>query len=356
VTRTGMLSRTLLVTFAVIAAAGLAALAVATTGTAAATHATPASDNPREIRSPGFLFAKGEYRRIQVRQARTHTYAHGISDRGRIAGGFDNPSFDGPNGMGHATVREPNGRFIRFDVPGAVSTIANKINDRGWVVGGYSPTSVSVGAAVPGNQSFLRYPGGMLRTIKIPGAVGSQALGVNNQGVVVGEYLDADGIFHGYRWRRGRLTTIDPRPTGGVVLDINDRGRMVGAYVDADGRIHGFLRNRRGRIRRIDEPGTPDVTFPFDINNRGQIVGSRLNYDAEGNMTSAHGFALRKGIDGRFTPIDFPGSLGTIPRGIDDQGRIVGIYGNPATAPAGARATRSLTGRPLGLPLTGEGR
>ena len=339
---------------AAVVGATIALLAVTTTGTAADGQAIPASDDAREIYSPGFLFAKGEYTRVQVPQARTHNYSHGINNWGEIAGGFDSPSFDGPAGMGHATVRKPNGRFVRFDVPGAVSTIANKISDRGWVVGGYSPTSVSVGAAVPGNQSFLRYPGGKLKAIRIPGSVGSQALGVNNRGAVVGEYLDPDGGFHGFKWRQGRLTTIDgPGPLGGILTDINDDGEIVGGYVDGGGTIHGFLRDRRGRLHTIDAPGAPHFTALFDINDRGQIVGSAMDYDAEGNLIAARGFVLRKGVDGPFTQIDFPGSLGTIPRGINDHGRIVGIYGNPDAAPAAQRSRAAaaplLDTLPLGL-------
>ena len=70
----------------------------------------------------------------------------------------------------------------------------------------------------------------------------TQALGIDNHGRVVGEYVDAGGTFHGFLWNKGRLTTIDgPGSLGGVVTDINDRGQMVGAYLDADGTTRGFL-------------------------------------------------------------------------------------------------------------------
>jgi probable HAF family extracellular repeat protein len=242
--------------------------------------------------------------------------------------------------MGHAIVRGRRGRFVQFDVPGAISTIANKISDRGHVVGGYNPTGISVGA--PGTKGFVRY-GGRLRTIYVPGSIETQALGVNNHGLVVGEYANADGTFHGFTWKRGRLTTFDLPSTNAALSDVNDSGIMVGSYFEAGGTVHGFLRDRRGRVHTIDAPGAPDFTFAADINNRGQIVGSGLNYDSDGNATSAAGFLLRKGVEGPFTPIDFPGALGTIPRGIDDQGRIVGIYANPETsAPAGLQ---------LGMPM-----
>jgi uncharacterized membrane protein len=303
----------------------------------------------REIRAPGFRLVNGRYTSIQVPGSRTHTYLHGINDRGLIAGGFDNPSFDGPNGMGHGIVRLRDGRFVRFDVRGAVSTIANKINDRGQVAGGFNRTGTSVGSL--GTKGFLRGPRGV-RVINVPGSIETQALGINNAGVVVGEYVDADGIFHGFRWKRGRFTTIDgPGSLGGAVLDVNDRGHMVGVYLTKDGGARGFLL-RKGSYQTFSAPYGP-IDLPFDINNRGQIVGTSLS-DRVG--TRSHGFLLRRGIGGPYTRIGFPGTTQTVARGIDDHGRIVGLYGKPDASSAqrgpavGAPLLDSL---PLGLAATG---
>lgn len=299
-----------------------------------------ASPGPRQIPSPGFLLARGRYTTIQVPASRTHTYAHGINNRGLIAGGFDNPSFDGPNARGHAMVLKRDGSLLRFDVRGAVATLANKINDRGQVVGGFNPTDISVG--VPGTKGFLRGPRG-LRVIDVPGSIETQALGVNNLGVVVGEYIDAHGAFHGFRWKHGRLTTIDgPGSLGGAVFDINDRGDMVGAYFTKSGGARGFIL-RNGAYRTFNAPYGP-IDLPSDINNRGQIVGFSLS-DPGG--TQSHGFLLPRGVGGPYTRIDFPGTSKTIARGIDDRGRIVGIYGNPDAAPTAQRAQAT----PLELPL-----
>jgi hypothetical protein len=52
---------------------------------------------------------------------------------------------------------------------------------------------------------------------------------------------------------------------------INDRGVIVGEYLAPD-RESGFVRDRRGRITRIDLPGAAGTQVD-KINDRGQIVG-----------------------------------------------------------------------------------
>jgi probable HAF family extracellular repeat protein len=307
-------------------------LALAASGASARRPSEDVAGNAPTVRSPGFVLANGGYRTIEVPGSRTHTYAHGINRRGQIAGGFDNPSFDGPDGRGHGAIRQTNGRFLQFDVPGALATVANKINDRGQIVGGSNDTGVSVGA--PGTKGFLWYRGRLTR-LKVPGSIETQAVGINNHGRVVGEYIDAAGTYHGFLWHKGRFTTIDgPRAIGAAVTDINDRGQMVGAYIDADGSHRGFLLSK-GRDRTFAAPYGP-LTLPSDINNRGQIVGITFSDLVGGD---AHGYLLAAGVKGPFTPIDVPGALGTLPRGIDDRGRIVGLYESPNPTPASARAS-----------------
>ena len=46
-----------------------------------------------------------------------------------------------------------------------------------------------------------------------------------------------------------------------------------------------------------------------------------------------HGFLLAKGVNGRFTPIDFPGAPSTAAFGLNDRGQITGTYANPDAAP-----------------------
>jgi uncharacterized membrane protein len=112
------------------------------------------------------------------------------------------------------------------------------------------------------------------------------AAGVNNLGQVVGGYLDAQGRPPGYRWDKGRFTTIDvPGAIGTMLGDLNDRGEIVGVYGDdPDDPIRGY----RGAplsaepwglhdVRRTRRPVHPTL----QDQQRGQIVSAYENPDAE---------------------------------------------------------------------------
>jgi hypothetical protein len=55
-------------------------------------------------------------------------------------------------------------------------------------------------------------------------------------------------------------------------------------------------------------------------------------------LTTLHGFLLRRGVKGPFTPIDFPDAPGTVAVDINDQGQIVGGYENTTATPSGQRS------------------
>jgi probable HAF family extracellular repeat protein len=231
-------------------------------------------------------------------------------------------------------LRDRRGRTTTFDVPGAASTLPMDLNDHGQIVG------IQQIDAQGTSRGFLRDARGRYVTIQVPGAVTTQAFGINNQGLVVGDYYRADGVQHGFVWRRGRFTTIDgPRGTGATLTDLDDRGRVIGVSSGDPanpGTAAGFQLQGR-RYTTVAVPGAP-LTFPLAVNNRGQIVGfSALRFALEED-SDTHGFLLRSGAGGAFTRIDVPGAFGSGATGINDHGTIVGLYGNPDAAHRPQRA------------------
>jgi hypothetical protein len=118
---------------------------------------------------------------------------------------------------------------------------ANAINNTGAVAGNYT----TKGGAV---DAFLKLSGGSFKTIAVPGASSTVALGVNDNDTVVGFYTDGTGgaaTTHGFIWRiGGSLTTKvdDPNGIGTTLLNgINNEGDIVGFYTDGSGNTDGIL-------------------------------------------------------------------------------------------------------------------
>jgi hypothetical protein len=86
-------------------------------------------------------------------------------------------------------------------------------------------------------------------------------------------------------------------------------------------------------------PAPSATTTSSKINNRGQIVGATCTSPCQ----QTHGFLLRDGASGPFTPIDVPGGAGHRATGINDAGTIVGNYTNPMARPV--RNQPTLMGR-----------
>jgi probable HAF family extracellular repeat protein len=92
------------------------------------------------------------------------------------------------------------------------------------------------------------------------GGNSSEATAINDAGVVVGRAQVADGTWHGFLWRYGRpvdLGLFTPR-------QINNRGQVVGTRDDTGAAVLWS----RGRLIPLE-----GFSYPTGINDRGQVVG-----------------------------------------------------------------------------------
>jgi len=151
---------------------------------------------------------------------------------------------------------------------------------------------------------------------------GTGAFGINALGQIVGEFVDANNVQHGFLFSGGRFTTLDDpnAGTGPFLFDqavsINAGGQIVGAYTDANGTTHGYLLSG-GQYSNVDDPNGV-TNFALGINASGLILG---NYtDASG---VSHGFLLSHG---QYTTFDDPNGVSTLAGGINNSGRVVGTY------------------------------
>src|SRR6266849_3584791 len=118
-------------------------------------------------------------------------------------------------------------------------------------------------------------------TIDFPGASSTLAVGINDQGDIVGDYfLQGSGSsnVHGYLLRGGVFTSISfPNADATIAQGINKNGDIVGWYVDPKG-THGFLL-RGGAFSSIDFPGADAFTQVWRINDAGEVAG---RYEGQG--------------------------------------------------------------------------
>jgi hypothetical protein len=129
-------------------------------------------------------------------------------------------------------------------------TAATGINNSGTVVGQYLVTT-SRGVATAG---FLRTAAGRVTLLPTPTRIGGLTLApygiyynaINDLGATVGAFVDANDNYHGFvRDPAGNFTVIDfPGPgaleTSGLI-GINNSGVLAGNFIGFDGSDHGFL-------------------------------------------------------------------------------------------------------------------
>jgi len=209
--------------------------------------------------------------------------------------------------------------FKNIDEPIAQSTFASGINNSGKIVGDFTDA----------NGVFHGYSdditGGSFRQIDFPGGTSTLAAGLNDQGEIVGNYTDVNGIGHGFLLRDGNFITVDfPDAISNFASGINDEGIITGSYQTADSSFHGYIFDGN-TFTTADDPAEGvlnGTNGPFTIseflalNNRRQFVG--VFFDSNGNL---NGFLFYRGS---FQTINVPGAVNTIPFGLNDRDIIVG--------------------------------
>jgi probable HAF family extracellular repeat protein len=122
--------------------------------------------------------------------------------------------------------------FTTVDVPGAVTTEARGINDTGQIVGWFIDATPPHGFVADG-VTFT--------PIDVPGASQTQAFGINDTGQIVGRFSDTTG-GHGFVTDSATFTPIDvPGAITTVAFGINDTGQIVGWFSDGTVVHHGFV-------------------------------------------------------------------------------------------------------------------
>jgi uncharacterized membrane protein len=243
------------------------------------------------------------------------TSAYGINNRGEVVGSYGTQELlpDGTHPVD--AFLSTKGTFVDVAVPGSTFSELLGINDNGVAVGDYID-------AAGNDLPIIRLTGGTLLypPPALSGALLTEPTSISNRGVVVGTWgmTYARPDWRGFIYKDGVYTSFSfPGSHGTAFWGINDRGQIIGRYWDANNHAHGFLLDPDGQITPLAVPGAT-ATNPLGLNNKGQVVGL---YRAAG---VTHGFLMDGGL---ITILDVPGATDTswVPA-INDHGQIVGSF------------------------------
>jgi prepilin-type processing-associated H-X9-DG protein len=176
------------------------------------------------------------------------------------------------------------------------------------------------------DRCLLTYSITDLGTLPGPLSAASIAVGINNQGQVVGSSGDfpaGPGNVHGFLWDAGVMTDLGT--LGGRSFDIseatgiNDQGQVVGDSSTGSGK-HAFLWETGSMTDLGTLPGYARGSEANAINNAGQVVGSSY-FDDEEEQRVFRAFLWQDGV---------MADLGTLAGaqsaalGINEMGQVVG--------------------------------
>jgi hypothetical protein len=222
------------------------------------------------------------------------------------------------------TPGAPSYTYTLLSFPGSLDTAVEGIN-----LGATTSKMEIVGATYQGgfliNLSEKKTVSEAYQAVNYPHSSGpSDVNGVNDSGEIVGTYDEYD---RGYERSGGKFTKIAV-PFAGALgtfpYGINNSGEIVGGWWDSNRVEHGFTLIA-GAYTSFDYPGSSE-TAGFGINSAGDIVGG---YDDASGVP--HGFLLSGGT---YTSFNFPGAGETDPYAINDAGDIVGAYCTTTECPS----------------------
>ena len=182
--------------------------------------------------SNGFLLKEGKFRTVDFPGA-VATALRGINNLGDVSGTYSIVDLNADE-FGFIIPRRGPAISFKLADPTGTGIVVGGINDLRQLVGYYTDaTSTLVG--------FLRQPSGQFVSILFPGALSTQAYGINDCGIVVGVWGDGS-TAHGFYGRPGNLHSFDlPGAVATFSQGINNQGRIVGRYATADGVPHAFV-------------------------------------------------------------------------------------------------------------------
>ena len=201
------------------------------------------------------------------------------------------------------------GIFTTYDFPGSQNTYFYAIDNNGDAAGYYEDSE--------GLHHGVILQDGELRQYDFPGSVETEIYGISDAtGTLTGNFIDTSGVRRGFS---GDLIIEPPAATATFADFVNAEGVIVGSYIDADGVYQAYVRTPDERFALLPLPKTLNLAYLFmhGINDAGVFV-IRLDW-GRGARTMAGPFDAMQ-------QLKFPGAVSTEGYNINQDGSVVGYY------------------------------
>jgi len=219
----------------------------AATGINSSGQVVGGSDNDTPSYSYAFLYSNGAMTSLRTLSGDNESLAYGINTNGQVVG----ISWDWTTGSNHLFLYS-NGQMSNLGLPLGTPGSAMAINEKGLVVGSYTPAG---GAS----QAFI-YGHGAVTGLGTAGFKTSYLDSLNNVGQAVGAAASpaSNGVYlyHAIVYSDGAMTDLNnlvPSDCGWTLemaRGINDSGAIVGWGTDPAGQTEAFL------LTPVPEPST----------------------------------------------------------------------------------------------------
>ena len=210
-------------------------------------------------------------------------------------------------------------KLTTIDDPKGNTTQGYGINNKGAVAGWYVSSTT-------GNPQAFVYAKGKFTDIKIKNMIYDEASGINDNGDIVGFYLDSAGAQHGFVKVGTKVTKLDPPGTTATTgWGINNAGLVTLFIIDSTGSYASFTTKNKGKTyKKFADPMAGSVgTAVHTPNNKGDIVGTYFDTNSIAQGTLLHGGKYYEFHDPK-APQGGPGTRGD---GLNDTLMITGRYG-----------------------------
>ena len=220
-----------------------------------------------------------------------------------------------PDGEKEVAFTLIDGIFTTYDFPGAQNTYFYAFGNNGLAAGHYEDSE--------GLYHGVILENGELRQYDFPGAVQTEIYGFSDStGTLTGNFIDDSGVRRGFS---GDIIVEVPDAIATYADFVNSQGLIVGSYIDADGLFHAYALSASGRFIILDylEPSTLEYFFLHGISEgegRSVFISARSKFvdDIPRSYVGSYLYGLHE--------LWFPGSVSTEGWNINQDGSVVGHY------------------------------